>query len=67
MESLLSSESEALELDPSEGLVFAKGKGLTILSNKERFSSGGSISITNLGGPESLSTKTNNECNGNLF
>ena len=58
MESLLSSESEALELEPSEVFLFTSGSEFTILSNRERFSSG-SISITNLGGEESLSTKTN--------
>ena len=52
IESLLSSISEEVELEPSELFLFTVvWKEFLILSNKDRFSStSGSISITSLGG-----------------
>ena len=56
MESLLSSVSEAAEVEPSEVFLFTEGKEFLILSNKDKFSSG-SISITSLGGMKDVSVR----------
>ena len=59
MESLLSSVSEAAEVEPSEVFLFTEGKEFLILSNKDKFSSG-SISITSLGGMKDVSGRVRN-------
>ena len=51
IESLLSSISDEVELDPSELFLFTVvWNEFLILSNKDRFSSSGSISMTSFGG-----------------
>ena len=51
IESLLSSISDEVELDPSELFLFTVvWNEFLILSNKDKFSSSGSISITSFGG-----------------